>query len=85
MNGPIAFGRVPVIRGREPNAQAIKLVEDALERLKRGDLINVAVVAERCDGEMHAAFACDPTEAIKLRGGLAYAGTSLDLKLLGKG
>ena len=87
MNLPnIPGGFRPVIIGRGPNPGAIKVLEDALELAKKGELVSVALVGERAsDGEIVMSFAVDGAngEAVKLLGGLGLVAAKLEKKLLG--
>jgi RNA-binding protein YhbY len=76
---------VPII-GRVPNERAIKILEDTLEKLRRGELLNVAVVSEQThDGQMLLSYDVSPTngEAVKMRGALALLASAIDRKILG--
>lgn len=75
---------IPIITGRGPNTEAIKIVEDALEKLKKGELLNVAIVAEGVDGQPLLSFNALPSEALKLRGALGLLASVIDQKLMGR-
>lgn len=77
---------IPIINGRGPNAKAIEIVKGVLAGLEKGELVNVAVVAERRDGEPVMSFdfsGAAPGEAMKMRGALGFLVALLDKKLLG--
>lgn len=75
---------VPILGRARLNQDAIKLVERVLERLKKGELLNVAIVAEQLDGQMFTSFVVDAAGAVKMRGALGLQATQLDLKMIGQ-
>ena len=83
MNLPNMNSAIPIL-GRPINEDAIREVKKVLAALEKGTLINVALVAERNDGEMIMAMAPGVGHPVKLRGILGTLGTAIDLQILGK-
>lgn len=82
----IPMHHIPILRGKGPNAKAIAIAEEIVKALKSGELVNLAVVAERRDGEPVMSFDLDssvPGEALKMRGAIALLGSMLDKKMMG--
>jgi hypothetical protein len=77
---------VPIVHGRKPNERAIKIAESVLESLRKGDFVNIAIVAERLDGEPAMSVDFDasvPGEAMKMRGALGHLVAVIDKKMMG--
>jgi hypothetical protein len=77
---------IPIIKGTGPNERAIKIAEAILDALRKGELVNVAIVAERRDGEPVMSFdvnASEPGEAMKMRGALGHLVARIDKQMMG--
>jgi len=76
-SAPAAVAETPKI-----DLKAIEVVEDALAKLRSGELLNIAIVGERKGGEVMMAFVSQHTAPIRTRAGLMTLGPHIDLTIL---
>lgn len=84
-NGKSGLGNLsalPII-GRKIDEKGIALAKDILAKLEKGELLSVAFVAERANGDTVMSHSHGYGQPMKLRGGLATLGTALDLAVIG--
>lgn len=65
---PLLSAVVPIIGARIIDESGIKLLEDVLEKLRKGEALSVALVAERSNGDMIIAFSPGSGDKMKLVG-----------------